>query len=174
MPKQVTVTLGGREYTIKEKPMGVNGQWRAKLRATSVMRVFESLDGFISDLVTTFGSIPEGGSLSDIDLGKAVGVARILPAMINGLATSVDDVTELLFEYEPKLRTERKWLEENAYDQEITNAFLEILKLVYPIMGVWGMVAGLRGQQTPTNSPSPNGTSGLPASGPKKKASTSS
>ena len=174
MAKQVSVRLGGREYTIKEKPMGTNGAWRKKLRATSVMRVLESLDGFVVDLMDVFASIPEGGKLSDIDVGKALGVARILPTVVNSLAGSIDEVIDLLFEYEPKLKSDRKWLEANAYDEEVVTAFLEVLKLTFPIMALWGLVSGSRAQQTPTNSVSANGTSGLPPSGPRKKVSTSS
>lgn len=174
MPKQVQVTLGGRQYAIKEKPSGQNQAWRAKLRATSVMRVFESMDSFVTDLMTTVSSVPEGGKLSDIDLGKALGVTRALPVMVTGLANSIDDVKELLFDYDTKLQTDRKWLDANAYDEEYILAFLEVLKLTFPIMALWGLVSGSRVQQTHTNSPSLNGVSGLPASGPKKKVSISS
>ena len=154
--------------------MGVNGTWRKKLRESSVMRVLESLDGFLDDLVSAVNSVPDGGSLSDIDLGKVLGVARVLPATVNALANSTDEIAALLFEYEPKLKTDKKWLEQNAYDDEIVTAFIEVLKLTFPIMALWGMVTGSRVQQTHGNSPSANGaTNGLPVSGPKKKASTS-
>lgn len=175
MPKQVTVTLGGRSYAISEKPSGINMKWRKKMRATSLMSVFESLDGLVTDLMVVVGSVSDGGKISDIDIGKALGVARVLPAMVNGLSNSIDDIIDLLFEYEPKLKTDRKWLDENAYDEEYVRAFLEMLKLLFPIMGIWEMVAGFQGRQTPGNSPSVNGAlNGLPASGPKKKALTSS
>lgn len=175
MPKQTTVTLGGREYTVNEKPMGINAAWRLKLRQSSVMRVFDSLDGVIDDLASVVRGVPEGGGLGDIDLGKALGVARVLPAVVNALAGSIDEITDLLFEYEPKLKTDRKWLEKNAYDEEIVGAFIAMLQLLFPITALWGMVTGSRAQPTRGNSPSGNGAlNGLPASGPKKKALTSS
>lgn len=175
MPKQIIRTLGGREYTFTEKTMGINAAWRKKLRESSVMRVLESLDSLIDDLVAMVNSVPEGGSLSDIDMGKAFRVARILPAAINALAGSVDEITDLLFEYEPKLKTDRKWLESHAYDEEVINAFLGMLTLLFPIMGVWETITGSRVRPTPGNSASANGDlNGLPASGPKKKALTSS
>ena len=175
MPKQITRTLGGREYTFTEKTMGINAAWRTELRQSSVMHVLESLDGLLNDLIAMVNSVPEGGGLSDIDLGKAIGLARILPAVVRALAGSVDEIIELLFRYEPKVKTDRKWLEQNAYDGEIIEAFMGVLTLVFPSMGVWEMVIGSRGQQTPGNSASANGDlNGLPASGPKKKVSTSS
>jgi len=175
MPKQVTVHLGGREYTIHEKHMGVNAAWRKKLRESEVMRVFESLDGFIDDLLSMVKSVPEGGGLADIDLGKAIGVARILPVVVNALAGSIDEIASLLFDYEPKLKSDRKWLDANAYDEEVVRAFMEMLQLLFPITALWGMVTGSRVRQTSGNSVSENGGSnGLPASGPKKKALTSS
>lgn len=182
MPKQVTVKLGGREYTIAEKPMGVNGAWRKKLRATSVMQLFESLDGLVDDLVVAIADVRRESSAGEngdsvegfrFDIGKMFAVLRNLPTLVNGLASSVDDIIDLLFDYEPKLRTERKWLEENAYDEEVIAAFIEVLKLTFPIMALWGLLStnGSRAQQTATNSHSQNGASGLPASGPKPKAS---
>lgn len=168
MPKQITVFLGGREYTIKEKPTGAQSEWRKQLRATSVMLIFESFNGFVTDLIDIANSIPDGKGWKDIDFGKAIGVARVLPAVVNGLANSVDDIKELIFAYEPKLRTERKWLEENAYDSEFTEAFLGMLKLTFPIMGVLEKVSGFKAPQTPSNSPSPNGTPTLLPGGPKK------
>lgn len=185
MPKQVTVRLGGREYAIKEKPMGVNGAWRKKLRATSVMRLFESLDGLLDDLVAAMATIqPESTAGDDnvavegirFDMGKMFTVARNLPTLVNGLASSVDDIIELLFEYEPKLRSDKKWLEQNAYDEEVVAAFVEVLKLTFPILALWGLLStrGSKAQQMSGNSPYANGESnGLPASGPKKKTSTS-
>lgn len=166
MPKQVTVSLGGRAYTIREKPTGINSKWRERMRATTVMRTFESLGGTVDDLIVLSST---SGGIKEIDLGKALGLARILPAVVNGLTNSVDDIKALVYEYEPNLVAERAWLEENAYDSEFVAAFLEVLKLLYPIMGVWEMVTGFRGQQTPTNSPSPNGDSGLGMEGPKKR-----
>lgn len=184
MPKQVTVTLGGRSYAISEKPMGINGAWRKKLRATSVMQLFESLDGLVDDLVVAIADVrrekiesadEDGNSVEGFrfDIGKMFAVLRNLPTLVNGLASSVDDIIDLLFDYEPKLRTERKWLEENAYDEEVIAAFIEVLKLTFPIMALWGLLStnGSRAQQTATNSHSQNGASGLPASGPKSKGS---
>ena len=76
----------------------------------------------------------------------------MLPAVVQGLVGSVDEIAELLFVYDGKLAAERKWIEANAYDEEAVAAFIEVLKLTYPITALWGMVSGSRAQQTSTSS----------------------
>lgn len=169
MPKQVTVTLGGREYTFHRKPYGVHLRARERIKSSSVYRVLESLDDFTRVFQAIVKSIPKDGSWRDIDFGQALGLMQIAPATIDALLNSVEEIVELLFEYEPKLKTERKWLEEHAYDEEFVNAFVAILKMLFPIMAAWAVVSGRAEQETSTNSPSPNGTSALPPGGPKKK-----
>jgi hypothetical protein len=173
MPKQVQVSLGGRDYTVTEKPMGANGVWRQKLRTSRVMRIFESLDEAMIQLVSVADGVSEKG-WDAINLNQVIGISRLLPVLVDGLTNSVDEIIDLLFDYEPKLRTERGWLEENAYDDEVIRAFVEVLKLCFPIMGVLDLVRGSRAPQTQSNSHAQNGASGLPPTGPKKKASISS
>jgi len=175
MPKHATGQLGDRTFTIIEKPTGQQMIWRKRLRESSVMGVFESLDGLVADLVAMVASIPEGGTLADIDLAKALGVARVLPTMVKALSNSVDDVIALLYAYDSKLAAQRKWIEANAYDEELILLFLEVLKIAFPITALWGLVRGSRVLPTSGNSPAENGElNGLPISGPKKKALTSS
>lgn len=171
MPKQVTVVLGGREYTIREKPFGVHATWSEKLDKSRVVLLFKSLDGFVEDLVSAIKSRPDGGSWAEMDLGKIVSLARVLPSTMEAMLHSSRDIADLLFEYEPKLKADRKWLEQNAYQDELNAAFIEILKMVFPIMDVWATVSGSLGRQTSGNLPSASTVSnGLPASGPKKPA----
>lgn len=175
MPKQVEIILGGRHYTIREKPTGINVQWRKQLKETSVMAVFESLDNVLAQLVQVINlANDEGKSWRDVDLAQIVRLAGIVPVVMRGLVNSIDDIIDLLYRYEPNLVTERAWLDDNAYDSEYVAAFCEMLKLVFPIMGVWGMVGGSRAQQTPSSLPVANGASGLPASGPKQRKSLTS
>lgn len=175
MSKQVTITLGGKQYSIKEKPMGQNSAWRKKLRESRVMRLFESLDGVVSQIMSLIEEVALGKKIADLDMAKTIGVARFLPTIVDGLANSIDEIVELLFDYDAKLQAERKWIEANAYDAEAVAAFVEVLKLTFPITGVLDLIGGFKAPPTVTNSPDLNGASnGLSASGPSRKASTSS
>lgn len=165
---QVTIALGGREWTIQRKPYGNHLKARQRIKKSTVMLVLESLSGIVDELKAIINSVPDGGGWSDIDLGRALAIAPVLPMMVNGLLNSVDEVADLLFEYDPKLAAERKWIEAHAYDEEIIAAFMEVLKLLFPITALWAMVNGSRAQETSKNSHSQNGASPLPAEGPKK------
>lgn len=185
MPKQVTVTLGGREYVLQEKHAGPHRVWRDRIDNSNVMKIFKSLDGAMGQLVeagdaiqeawvkATSGKEDEEGK-GDLPLNKLIDVIRILPIVVLGVSGSMNEIHELLFAYDGKLAAQRKWIEEHAYDSEITAAFMDILGLAYPIMGLWGLVAGRRAPSTESSLPSTNGASGLPASGPKKKTPISS
>lgn len=157
MPKQVKVKLGGKEYMLTEKTMGVTLKWREALRQSSVMRLFESLDGALAQLVNAVEGSNSGGNLNLI---AGINIATIAPAIMRGLAGSVDGVIELLFDYSPELAADREWLNDNAYDEEAIAAFVEVLKLNFPIMALWGLVTGSRVQPIATNLPSRNGASG--------------
>lgn len=171
---QKVVTLGGREYTIKQKPMGTTAKWRRKLSESQVLLIFQSLDRVVAQFTAIATDVEKDG-LAGIDIAQALGLTRILPVVVNGLLGSIDEVWELLFEYATPLADDREWLEENAYDEEGVKAFLVVLGLCFPISALWETVSGRKVQQTNTNSPTRNGTSGLPASGPvRKSAKTSS
>jgi hypothetical protein len=158
MPKTSKVTLGGREYILTEKVMGVSQKWREKLRQSSVMRIFESLDGAMEQLVSAVNGMDEGKGNLNIIAG--INIATIAPAIVRGLTNSIDDVIDLLFDYAPEVGDDREWLAENAYNDELVMAFIEVLKLNFPILALWDLVRGPRVQATSTNLPSTNGATG--------------
>lgn len=158
MPKTSKVVLGDREYVLTEKVMGVSRAWRRKLRESSVMGIFESLDGALNELVAAVNGLGEEASDGRVNFKAGLTLATVAPAIVRGLANSIDDVIDLLFDYAPELKTDEAWLAENAYNEEFVTAFLEVLKLNFPIMALWSLVsAGSRAQPIATNSPSPNG-----------------
>lgn len=186
MPKQATVVLGGREYTLQEKHAGPHQVWRDRLEDSDVMKIFKSLDGAMAQLVAAGDAIQEalakarepqteddGEESGGPPLNRFVDVLRILPIIVIGVTGSMREVHNLVFDYDGKLATDRKWILANAYDSEIVEAFMEIVKLAYPTMALWDMVTGRRAHLTASNLPSTNGVSGLPASGPKKPMPTS-
>lgn len=187
MPKQVTVTLGGREYVLKEKFAGPHREWRDRLDNSNVMKIFKSLDGAMAQLVAAGDIIQEAWAkrktpeTDDEDensrgpnLNQFVDVIRILPIVVLGVSGSMNEVQDLFFAYDGKLAADRKWILANVYESEIVDAFWEILILANPTLALWGRMTGRRARSTESSLPSTNGASGLPASGPKKKTPISS
>ena len=151
MPKTAKVTLGGREYILSEKVMGVTQRWREHLRQSGVMAIFQSLDQAVASVL----SVVETG-VENLQAGDVISIARVLPIIVNGLSNSIDDVLALLYDYSPEMAADAEWLGENAYDSEAIAAFIEVLKLNFPIMALWNLL-GSRAQPTLTNLPSTNG-----------------
>lgn len=139
--------------------MGAAATWRETLRKSRAMLIFESLDTAMIQLVAVADGAQESG-WGNVDLNQVVSVAKVLPVIANGLANSVDEVEELLFNYAPELLADREWIEENAYDTEAIAAFVEVLKLCFPILGILALINGPKVPPTATNSPSRNGGSG--------------
>jgi hypothetical protein len=184
MPKTATVYLGGKEYVLQAKPIGPHRIWRKRLEDSNVVKIFKTLDETLIQLVAAGDAIQEawqsakatkedGDADSNgdgINFSKIVEVARILPVVINGLLGSIDEIHDLLFHYDAKLQTERNWIEAHAYDEEAIEAFIQVLKLNFPITALWGLVSGSKAHSTPSNSHATNGASGLlPPDGPRKK-----
>ena len=160
------VTLGGRPYTIKGKNLGPAAAWRAKFNGSRMMQIFLSLDEAAIQLVGVLDQMTDaqGRALKmsemDINVSDIIGLVRTLPVIVNGLAASVDEMIAMLFDYSPELAADKDWLLENANDEQAIAAFVEVLKLNFPIMAVWGLVRGPLAARTVQNSPSPNGASG--------------
>jgi hypothetical protein len=83
-----------------------------------------------------------------------------VPALANSLVHSPRTIRELVFDYVPEMQADAEWIAENVYTEEIFGAFIEILKLVFPITGVLGLIRGGKAPGTSTNLPSTNGASG--------------
>ncbi len=104
------VTLDNQTFTVEELRSRVNSEWRAKL---------EKEFGDLADLIE---------SAPGVDLTSAAGVASLVRSVSGQVLKSVDRLTKLLIEYAPQLRD----VVGDAYDSELLDAFVEVLKLAYP------------------------------------------
>lgn len=155
MPKVVMYKMGGREYPISQKFSGVDERWAEHLENTDIYQTFQQLDSMVEMIV----QVVEGG-MENLEAGPVISIARIGPAIASSLVRSSRTVRELVFDYVPEMKADAEWIAENVYSEEIWGAFLEILKIVFPFMGVWGLIRGGKAPGTPTNLPSTNGASG--------------
>ncbi len=129
--KKVTVEMGGQEYEITCLPYRQSREWREKF-AEPIERIVGGLQ-FTGELLGK--GIDSGQALGDTvgALGKV-----LLGDLGKTLLGSVDLCAEMLFAYAPNL--DRAAIEENAYDEEILKAFVEVLKLAYPFSEILASV----------------------------------
>lgn len=151
MSKEITVVLGGRNYTVAALPIAQAKVWREALAIPF---------GTLASVLT---------SANTVELNQLDDIAILVTKFSGVLLGSVDLMLGLLFSYSEALRKDREWIEKNAYDEEALVAFGEVLKLAFPFGVLLEAVTGRMGNKTLPNLPLRSGASGLSASGPTKK-----
>lgn len=172
MAMQTVVTLGGKEYTIRQKSKGGTRAWREKLRQSLSVQVFTVLDEITKSIKKIAQDVATSG-LANADYTQMFNLAGIIPAIYHGLTQAPDEIWALLYEYSPEIAEDNEHLDEHAFDEEAVYAFAEVLKFAFPISALWDTVTGRRAHGTTQNSPLANGGSGLSPTGPKRKSKTS-
>jgi hypothetical protein len=128
--KTITVILGERDYEIHPLVIRATREWQAKAR--------KPLDTLLYT-ISNIGSVnltkaiidPETGQTKEaFDLTAVMEVGQVLLDTIMG---STDLIQELLFSYAPGLIDDLEYIENNAYNEQIFEAFLKVLGLVYPL-----------------------------------------
>jgi hypothetical protein len=127
MPKTVKVTLGGTEYTIEELKAKANAAWRKRLG--------EQLQGV--------------AELMDSDISDADTLRALAGLVMNRIMPAVDTMRDMLLDYCPAIRADRKRIEEEAYDSEIMDAFVKVLALAYPFGSAIQRISSLSGRGSP-------------------------
>ena len=149
--KSIVITLGDREYEIKELTTRKNAAWRVQLQEP-----FGNLVQMLQDAPTT-------------ELNNLRDVGSLVQSMSGLLLGSIDTVIGMVFAYSPVLAADRDYIENEAFDSQLLEAFTGVLGLAYPISTWAGKAAGLArelnaiGSQSPetsTSSVSVNGDSG--------------
>lgn len=125
MARTATVTLGGREYEVRALPFRANQRWRGRLG--------ETFEGLIE-------AIEQGPGTELSDLGS---IGRMMRQVRDLAMGSVGQMLDLVCEYAPGIASERERIEAEAYDEEIVDAFLEVVKLAFPFGRVVATFRGL-------------------------------
>jgi len=154
--KSKVVTLAGRTYTIESLKFKAERAWRKKY------------DAPIGDLINAISNVKEmSGKEYDKagDLMREVGTVLLAHAndLIRALLESPDTLFDAICDYSPALASDRAFIEENAYQDEIALVFVEVLKIAYPFGSLLGIVTSLGSleKQTTPNSHEPSGISGM-------------
>jgi hypothetical protein len=149
---EITVTLGGKSYIIKQLPIRANREWRAKFNepVNKLLSAFQEVGKLSSAEFKSGKELMQriGGLL----LARASDVAGVL-------IESMDLVLDGLFAYSPELQADRDRIENTATDDEAMKAFVEVLKVAYPfgrLMQMAGQI-GRTEEAISESSPAPSG-----------------
>jgi hypothetical protein len=112
--REVTVTLGGKQYTVRQLPMRAEAEWRKRLQML-LAPIMELVKGYDQIVINTPADV--------VDL-----LQRIAPLLLN----APDTMLELLFDYSPELAIQADVIETTAYSDEVLEALKAVLGLAYP------------------------------------------
>lgn len=127
MPK---VMLGGAEYDIQPLSIRKADSWR-------------------KELAGPFSSIVEAmEQSSQVEINDLTGVADVVRSMAATILASPEIIRELVFKWSPALAADRDRILDEAFDEEIFEAFLICLRLAYPFGGIVRALRGLQRQAT--------------------------
>jgi hypothetical protein len=148
--KSETVTLGEREFVLKELPLRRARQFR------------ETLKSEFGAFVALFESAPQ------TDITNTAAISGLLRTVSDVLFDSVDKAADLLYEYSPDIKAAQDYIEDHATSSEVVDALLALMSLAFPFFGTSRgqrlmstiQKIGSNDSQTLTSSPSLSGESG--------------
>jgi len=138
MSRTITLTLAERTYDVPMAPIRRARAWRTQLQAP----LNEVLGLFSTNISVELNSVSDLLGLAD----------KFIPVLMDAPET----LFTLLLAYAPALETEREFLEENAYDDELVTAFLAVLRAAFPLDRLTSLL-GPANPATLTSSPVPSG-----------------
>ena len=130
-----------RQYAVEEAGILRSRKWRMRFGET-VMPLIEQLPGIM-----------------DFEFEKPEDFLKLLPFVQKIVLESLNDVFDLLVLYSPELESNREWLENNATDRQIVDAFMGVLQLAVPfeVDKFMGNLTGSKTRKTGSNLPSASG-----------------
>lgn len=126
--KTVMVILDGRECEVRAMKARRNSAWLKKL------------EGPLMEAVQIVVAAP------DAELNDARAIGHMLESVARILMTVMDTVQDLLIEYAPYLQAEI----EEAYSDEVVEAFVEVVQLALPFGSIVEKLAELRALGSPS------------------------
>ena len=104
-----------RSFTVQTLPIRKAKEWRALIGAP--------FDQLVTGLASAGAiELTDGNSLANL-----LGLAR------NLLIGSVDQIWDWLLAYAPALAADSDWILDHGTDDEVMTAFLEVVKIAYPL-----------------------------------------
>lgn len=113
MPRTVTITLAGVNYTVTELRARDNAAWRKRLDEH-----FHDLSAVLSEWTKLEINVDTVGRLVNLAREKLLG--------------SADIIADLVCSYSPQLAENKEQILSATYDSELMAAFVEVLKLAFP------------------------------------------
>ena len=133
--KTITVPLGGKSYEVQALPIRKARAWRKKFAEPFNL------------IVGTLEALP------GVEITKPEDLALLVRSLSEVLLGSVDTLVDMLFDFSPALAADKDYILDHATDDEAVRAFVEVLKLAYPLVELVGVIRNAVQPQPPTDQP---------------------
>lgn len=130
MAQKASVRLAGTTYEIQELSIKKARLWR-KMLAEPFGEIVAALE-----------------NAENTELSNLADVGALVQTFSGTLIGSIDILLDLLFAYSPELAADRERIEDEAVTSEALTAFVEVVKLAYPLSGVVRLVNGANRKPT--------------------------
>lgn len=129
--KSIKAALAGQTYTINELPRKRNAAWRETFQAEFL------------DVATAIAGA------ADTDISQTGNIAEVVRGLMGQINGAVDKLLPMLVDYAPSIAADMARIEEEAFESEIIDAFIEVLALAYPfgraLQAIGSLSNGLQG-----------------------------
>lgn len=144
--REIKLTLGGEEFTLRELSARKNSIWR------------KQLDEPFGELIKLLQS-------DDTEINKASDLVGVMARHGATLVAQIETIPDIVISYSPTLEAKREWLDDNATETEYLSAFMILAGVAYPTDFFTQQAVAMRklGSLRPlmmTSSPLANGGSG--------------
>lgn len=113
--QSIRVTLGGLTYDVQPLPIRASREWRTRLHAP-LDEIMNSLSGAMA-----------------IEISKVDDLITLGRNLSTTLIGSPDLLLDLLLSYSPELEKDRERIETDAFDDEIAQGLVQVMKVVFPL-----------------------------------------
>ncbi len=135
--------LGGQAYEIEKRRFNANEAWRQEVIAL--------LDPLLEKVK---------GLSPDMEFNHPFELVELVRPLLFEVRGALRAVVDLLLAYAPTLQQDKERILEEAYDEELIDAFIVCLRLAFGFLAKLGNASGLVVQPTTPNSPVASGAVG--------------
>lgn len=165
--EQRVILLGGvgapaKRFVVTEQSSRRARQWRERLGGL-LSPILNTLPAVLRELFSKVDNTDDLSSLSTAVKGVPLDeIVSAFPPIYNLLMGGIDEIGDLVISFDPAIEEQRDWILEHTSDRLLLRAFGEVLKVAFPLAATFGAMGSLLnsiGEETMTDTSSPNGTS---------------
>jgi len=126
-----TIRLGNKDYQLSNPGIKQSREWRKLFTAyldqysPRLLDALQDIGGMSTDFLKT-------NKITDIKIDELLKTIPSIYEVIRDVMNDTDVLVNLLCAYSPALETDKTRIDEEATDEELLKAIIEVVKMAYP------------------------------------------